>query len=78
MEVCGGEARGEVVPHFALAVALVEQQDARTGFSSREIGAFEAGAVGSFEIYDARGCGLVCSYAEARQYRCEENQDAKS
>jgi hypothetical protein len=52
MEACGGEAPGEVVPHFALAVALVEQKDSRTGFGCREIGAFKPGPIGCGEVYD--------------------------
>jgi len=36
VEACGGEARREVVPHFALAVTLVEQQDAWTGFPAEK------------------------------------------
>ena len=77
MEACGGEACREVVPHFALTVALVEQQDARTGLTGREIGAFEAGAVASLEIHDARGRRLLCSCAEARHYWREHQQGEK-
>ena len=60
VEACGGEARREVVPHFALAVTLVEQQDAWTGFSGGEITAFEICAVGRLEIHDAWGRRFLC------------------
>lgn len=33
VEAGGGQAFGEIIPNFALAIALVEQKNARTGLS---------------------------------------------
>src|SRR6516225_7011453 len=43
---------GEIVPDFALAIALVKQQNAWTRFCRAEIGGFEFCAVRGGEVYD--------------------------
>ena len=45
-------ARSSHTLRWRLAVALVEQKDAGTAFSGREIRAFEAGTVGRGEVCD--------------------------
>jgi len=55
----GGEFLGEVVPDFALAIALVEEEYAGAGLGDGEEGGFEMGAVGRGEIEDARGGELL-------------------
>src|SRR5580700_6307742 len=73
----GGEASGEVVPDFALAVALVEQEDAWTWFTVGEKGAFEAGAVGRFEVHKARRNGISGDCASGQQEWSNQQQGEK-
>ena len=49
-----GELLGQIVPDFALAIALVEQQDARAGLGGKITG-FQFGAVGGGEVDDSLG-----------------------
>ena len=54
VEAGGGKFQGEVVPDFALAIALVEEKHAGAGLGGGEEGGFEVGAVGRGEIDDRR------------------------
>ena len=73
VEAGGSEEFGEVVPDFALAIALVEKKHAGAGLGGGEEGGFEAGAVRRGEIYAARGRRLLGGDGEGDQ---EKRQDA--
>jgi len=60
----GGEFLGEVVPDFALTIALVEEEKAGAGIGGGEESGFEKGAVGRGEIEDA---GLLGGGGEGGQ-----------
>ena len=73
----GREFLGEVVPNFALAIALVEEEQAGAGLGGGEESGFEVGAVGRSEIEAARGGGLLRGGREGDEEKSQDGGGAK-
>ena len=67
-------ARSSHTLRWRLAVALVEQKDAGTAFSGREIRAFEAGTVGRGEVRDPWRRRFLGPGWEAKQKRHQQHR----